>query len=151
MPGGHGRDHRGGRVALLTRRSYRCSMAKLFYVLVTLLNLTLFCGAIYFIGSRGFAPAAGWSAVEVVTVVLAALAVLMTVLGIFIAVLAVWGYARLADDARNAAILAARDATSNLVPLVVREEIDRQMGSGRYGEAAGEDTSSQAIGGNDGR
>jgi biopolymer transport protein ExbB/TolQ len=79
--------------------------------------------------------------VEVVTVVLAALAVLITVLGIFIAVLAVWGYARLSNDARNAAISAARDATSEIVPLVVREEIDRQMGSGGYGEAAAGDTS----------
>jgi hypothetical protein len=60
-------------------------MAKLFYALLTIINVTLFCGAAYFLGSRGFAPAPGWVAVEVVTVVLAALAVLMTVLGIFIA------------------------------------------------------------------
>jgi len=112
-------------------------------------TLRFFAGQSISSAAGGLPPLRGGALV--VTVVLAALAVLMTVLGIFIAVLAVWGYARLADDARNAAILAARDATSNLVPLVVREEIDRQMGSGRYGEAAGEDTSSQAIGGNDGR
>jgi hypothetical protein len=136
-------------------------MAKFFYVLLTFINLTLSCGAIYFIGSRGFVPATGWSAVEVVTVVLAALAVLITVLGIFVAGLAVWGYTQLRTDARNVAASAAQAYLNENAPKLISEDLDRRGGpglTGDYGEAAGKDKASdtsdggqQAIGDNDGR
>jgi hypothetical protein len=122
-------------------------MAKLFYVLLTLINLTLFCGAAYFISSRGFAPASGWGAVEVVTVVLAALAVLITVLGIFIAGLAVWGYTQLRTDAKNVAAKAARAYLNENAPKLISEDLDRRGGpgvAGDYGEAAGKDKGTDA-------
>lgn len=73
--------------------------------------------------SRGVAPGEGWTPVELVTTVLSALAVLITVFGIFIAVLAVWGYARLAEDARNAA--EAMTATIDKTPTEVIADFTR--------------------------
>ncbi len=125
-------------------------MVKLFYVLLTFINIAIFGGGAYFVVSRGFVPGAGWTAVELVTIVLAALAVLITVLGIFIAVLAIWGYTRLAEDARNVATREARSSVSEIAPRLVSEEISRQIGlglSGGYGEAAGKDQGTDAADG----
>jgi hypothetical protein len=119
-------------------------MAKHFYALLTFINVTFFAGCVYFVASRGFVPGAGWSGVEVVTIVLAALAVLMTVLGIFIAVLAVWGYARLSEEARKTAALEAQSFVGKNAPRLISEELDRRIGSGDYGEAAGKDKASDA-------
>jgi hypothetical protein len=61
-------------------------------ILLSVLNLALFAAGFYFVASRGFTPGPGWTPVELVTAVLAALAILITVLGIFLAILAFWGY-----------------------------------------------------------
>lgn len=126
-------------------------MKKILNALLITLNVVLFGLAFYFVASRGVAPSAGWSSVELVTVVLTALAVLLTTLGIFIAVLAVWGYTRLSDDARAVATATARDVaaatakeaaidtTGKIVPEQVAKEVQRQIGEGSaYGAAAAE-------------
>jgi hypothetical protein len=58
-------------------------MAKLFYALLTLVNIAIFGECAYFVITRGLVTGAGWTPVELVTIVLAALAVLLTVLGIY--------------------------------------------------------------------
>lgn len=58
-----------------------------------------------------------------VTIVLTALAVLMTVLGIFIAGLAVWGYSQLRIDARNAAAQMVKDYLNKTAPKLVSSSI----------------------------
>ena len=124
-------------------RRYPNGMAKLLYALLTLVNIAIFGGCAYFVITRGFVAGAGWTSVELVTIVLAALAVLITVLGIFIAVLAIWGYTRLAADARDVATRAAQEHVGKIAPQLVSEEIRRTIGQGQsegYGEAAGKDT-----------
>jgi hypothetical protein len=110
---------------------------KLLNSLLFLANLALFGLAAYFIFSRGYVPGAGWTPVELVTTVLTALAVLIGVLGIFIAALAVWGYTQLKDEARNTAAEAAREHLGVTVPKLVASEIERRIGTRtEYGEAA---------------
>jgi hypothetical protein len=65
-------------------------------ILLSVLNLALFAAGFYFVASRGFTPGPGWTPVELVTAVLAALAILITILGIFLAILAFWGYTGIA-------------------------------------------------------
>jgi hypothetical protein len=105
-------------------------MAKLLHGLFLCINIAIFGGCIYFVASRGVVAGAGWTPVELVTIVLAALAVLITVLGIFIAVLAIWGYTRLAADARDVATRAAQEHVGGIVPGLISEEIGRSIGQG---------------------
>jgi hypothetical protein len=90
-------------------------MAKHFYALLTFINVTFFAGCVYFVASRGF-----------------------------IAVLAVWGYARLSEEARKTAALEAQSFVGKNAPRLISEELDRRIGSGDYGEAAGKDKASDA-------
>lgn len=104
-------------------------------------NVVLFLGCAYFVSSRGVGTVAKgepWQPVELVTVILAALGVLITVLGAFVAVLAIWGYGRLVDEARGAATVAATIAAKaaaaeqvgKLAPTLVADEIERRIGGG---------------------
>lgn len=54
----------------------------------------------YFILRHGLdAPQANWSYSDLVTVLLAAIAIILTALGLGIAILAIWGYQKIADHA----------------------------------------------------
>lgn len=85
-----------------------------------------------------------WNRVDTLTVVLACVTVVLTVLGIIIAVLALWGYRHFreiaTDTAREVAgPIAAKIAKEVAEPIAARaaEEITRQGGgTGDYGAAA---------------
>ena len=128
-----------------------------------ILNIALFAvfGYLFF-----FSPVVKsghhWTPVELVTTVLSALAVLLTALGIFIAVLAVWGYTQIKETAKSAAVAAAvkvaretsdetaemttRKIVSRLVPLMLSEELTRFTGTtaDEYGAEAGKDENDAA-------
>lgn len=121
-------------------------MLRLLNVLLFFLNVAMLSAAVYFVGTRGYIQGGGWTAPELITVVLAALALLITVLGIFIAVLAVWGYARLSEDAKATASKVAADVAANhaghVATQVAVAEISRlygQPGEGFGAAAARED------------
>jgi uncharacterized membrane protein len=113
-----------------------------------LANITILSGAMYFIFTRGWvAGAGGWTPVELVTTVLAAVALLITVLGIFIALLAIWGYNRITKEAGRRAETAThiylsknvQQLVSDQVPRHVAAEIERIQGDSTYGSAAGQE------------
>ena len=59
----------------------------------------------YFILRHGLdAPQADWSYSDLVVVLLTAIAVILAALGLGVAALAVWGYQKIADNARDIAI-----------------------------------------------
>lgn len=101
------------------------------------LNIALFLVLAFFVGSRGYAPGGGFTSTELVTIVLTALAVLLTALGIFIAVLAVLGYTQLRKLAVSRVEAAARTEVGKLAPRLVAEQVSNYYGaSADYGEAA---------------
>jgi hypothetical protein len=105
------------------------------------LNIGLFIALAYVMLSRGYAPGGGFNSTELVTIVLAALAVLLTTLGIFIAVLAVLGYTTLRRLAIGRAEKVARETAqaevSKRVPGLVAEQMSTLVGtSADYGAAA---------------
>lgn len=125
-------------------------MSTLLLVLLSVINLVLLLACTYFIATRGVSAAAGvgWTPVELVTTVLSALSILITVLGIFLAVLAVWGYAKLADEAKSIAERVAREQAGRIMPSLVSKEVTRTLGTGsaNYGEAAAGEISDDATG-----
>lgn len=104
-------------------------------------NIGLTVALIYLFAGRGYFVVGGFTSVEVVTVVLAALAIMITALGIFIAIMAIWGYQSLHSIARQAAERAAAEiaegvATRSAADALAR--LDAVAGSDRdYGTAAG--------------
>jgi len=121
------------------------------------LNLLFLCAMSYFIVTRGLAfgqPQTPWTAVEVLTVVLAALSALLTALGIIVAIAAIWGYNSLRSLAVERAEAVAREvaqqtaevtaqATAEPVAARVAEEVVRSMA----GAPAGDDYGAAAGGG----
>lgn len=107
--------------------------------LVFCLNFALLACLIYLFGSRGYIEGAGFTAAELVTIVLAAVSVLITALGIFIALLAIWGYQSLHATAGEIGEKAAREKAEKLVPELIAEHfarIDAENDGADYGAAA---------------
>jgi len=63
-------------------------------------NVALFLMAVYFISIHGLAaPEAHWTYSDLVSVLLTAIGIILTTLGLGIALLAIWGYQKIADHA----------------------------------------------------
>lgn len=91
------------------------------------MNIAMFfCLAYLFIG-RGYYVVSGFTSVEVVTIVLAALGVLLTALGIFIAMLAVWGYQSLHSLSGEIARKTAENLVRSELPAMVSREMADQL------------------------
>jgi len=104
--------------------------------LMFVINIGLaLCLGYLFIG-RGYFVVAGFTSVEVVTIVLAALAVMLTALGIFIAVLAIWGYQSLRTSSGEIAREAAETLVKSQLPALLRRELEDQT---RTDNVLGED------------
>ncbi len=120
-------------------------MSKILNVLLSAVNLALFSIGAYFMFTRGIGKNGGWTPVELVTIMLTALGVMVAVLTLFIAILAVWGFSRLSDEARDKAekvakIVAEQETRHYLgskLPTMVEDEIERRIGSNQgYGAGA---------------
>ncbi|MEP0149977.1 hypothetical protein [Roseibium sp.] len=79
-------------------------------LLFFLMNVALFAMNAYFIGTRGYVAGGSFDSTSLVTIALTSVAVLVTALGIFIAVLAIWGYNSLKQGAIDEAVKRAVDA-----------------------------------------
>lgn len=120
-------------------------MSKFLNILLSAINLALFAGGAYFVVTRGVVQGQGWSPVELVTVMLAALGVMVAVLTLFVGVLAIWGFGRLSEEARDKAekvaqTVAEREMRNYLdksLPGMIEEEVERRVGSEQgYGTEA---------------
>ncbi|MDF1598265.1 hypothetical protein PZ895_00545 [Mesorhizobium sp. YIM 152430] len=111
------------------------------FALMFVLNgaLTLCLTYLYF--SRGFDPSGSFTSVELITIVLTALAVILTALGLFIAGLAIWGYQALHSAARDIAERVAKRTAEDVASRTAADAVtrlDESIGSERdYGAAAG--------------
>jgi hypothetical protein len=120
-------------------------MTKFLNILLSAINLVLFGAGAYYFLTRGIAQNQGWSPVELVTIMLAALGVMVTVLTLFVAVLAIWGFGRLSEEARDKAGKVARDVAERetrdyldkSLPEMIEQEVERRVGSDQgYGAGA---------------
>lgn len=89
-------------------------------------NIGLTAALIYLFVGRGYYVVGGFTSVEVVTIVLAALGVILTALGFFIAMLAIWGYQSLNTVAENTARAAAKIVVKSELPAMLRRELEDQ-------------------------
>lgn len=112
-------------------------------LLFFVLNGALFAVGGFFIYSRGYQPGVGFGQYELITLVLAALAVLLTALGLFIAILAIWGYSTLKqaamDQANQAAHITAQKTAETVAARVAEKVAGRRVQGtegGDYGAAA---------------
>lgn len=101
-------------------------------------NIGLTLALLYLFIGRGYYVVGGFTSVEVVTIVLAALGVILTALGFFIAMLAIWGYQSLNAVAENTARIAAQNLVKSELPaLLRREQEDQTQTDDVLGEAIG--------------
>lgn len=108
------------------------------------LNIAFFLVVVYVVGTRGYIPVTAMTSVEVVTIVLGALGVMLTALGIFIAVLAILGYTaiqnlaveRAEGAAQKSAAETARQEVAQRVPGLVAAQMALLGSGGDYGAAA---------------
>lgn len=118
---------------------------RVWHGLLLAVQLVLVLGLTYFFVSRGYQPGAGWTAVELVTIILAALALLITALGIFLAVLAIWGYGQIHEEARRIARAAVTEEVGKQAPRAISKELDRRgVGGPDYAAAAIEEGGSDS-------
>ena len=114
----------------------------LIFAVMFIVNIGLTLALLYLFVGRGYYVVAGFTSVEVVTIVLAALAIMITALGIFIAIMAIWGYQSLHSIARQAAERAAFERAEEVATRAAADalaRLDAATGSDRdYGTAAGE-------------
>jgi hypothetical protein len=112
-------------------------MSRGVYFLLSAINIALFLAGLYFIMTRGVAFGQGWSAVELVTVMLTALGVMVAVLTLFVAILAVWGFTRLSEEAKDKAEHVTQDYLDKALPGMIEREVERRIGAGPdYGAGA---------------
>lgn len=94
----------------MAARSALRSIAEWGNRLTLLLNLVLFGLAIWFISTRGLQEAPkGFSYQDLVTILLTAIAVILAAVTIFVALVALWGYTALRENAKAAAEKVARE------------------------------------------
>ena len=94
----------------MSSRSALRSIAEWGNRLALLLNIVLFGFACWFISTRGLQVAPqGFSYQELVTILLTAIAVILAAVTIFVALVALWGYTALKENAKAAAEEVARE------------------------------------------
>lgn len=103
----------------------RSPLANLLFFLV---NLALMALAIYFVSSRGINND-GWSSSELLTVMLAALGVMIAVLTLFLGGLAIWGYTQLESEARRIADQTAKRVAEETAKKRVDETLPEMVAS----------------------
>jgi len=86
------------------------------------INIGLTACLLYLFLGRGYFVVGGFTSVELVTIVLAALSVLLTALGIFIALLAIWGYQSLRYVSEETARTTAENVVNSELPALVKRE-----------------------------
>lgn len=119
------------------------SWIKAFNLLFFVLNAALLAVGGFFVFSRGYVAGAGFSQYEVITLVLACVAVLLTALGLFVAIIAIWGYGTLKqaamDQAQSAAHVTAGRVAEAVAARTAEEFVSRRFNAsegGDYGAAA---------------
>lgn len=126
-------------------------------LLFLVINIGLSIGIFFFYTKTGYYSGSTFSSVEVVTIVLSSVAILVTGLGIFIAIMAIWGYRSLheiaertaervaLDIADKVANRAAADAVARLDTKFVKDISEDNGYSDRdYGAAAGKENGNDA-------
>lgn len=91
------------------------------------MNIGLTLVLLYLFVGRGYRTDGSFTGVEVITVVLAALAVMLTALGFFIAMLAIWGYQSLNAVAENTARRTTKKLVKSALPALMRRELSDQV------------------------
>lgn len=123
-------------------------MIRYFNFFLFVLNALLLSGTAYFIHTRGVASSGGWTAPELLTIMLTALGVMISVLTLVIGVLAIWGYGGLTSAAKAKAEKETRNYLDKNLARMVEEEVERRKGieadggsenASPYGEAAAQE------------
>ncbi|MBX3598153.1 MAG: hypothetical protein KF874_11355 [Rhizobiaceae bacterium] len=110
------------------------STRRLLFALMVTFNLALTASLGYLFIARGFVIGAIFTSVELVTIVLAALALILTALGLFIAILAIWGYQSLQSGARETAERIARETADKVASRTAADAVSRLSdGATSYG------------------
>lgn len=120
---------------------------KLWTALLFVLAGALFAANAAFFVFHGVAPGNPFDPVDLIVIVLTAVAVIVTTLGIFIAILAIWGYNTIKIAAIEQAVAAAKTEAEAVAARTARDILapaSRKVESGGdYGAAAkGEEDSS---------
>jgi len=85
------------------------------------LNVVLFVLAGWFITTRGLQPAPnGFTYQDLVTVLLTAIAVILAAVTVFVALVALWGYNALKENAKSAAEAAARETAEETARVTAK-------------------------------
>ncbi len=102
----------------MSSRSALRSVAEWGNRLTLLLNVVLFGLAFWFISTRGLQAAPqGFSYQDLVTILLTAIAVILAAVTIFVALVALWGYTALKENAKAAAEKVARETAEETAKL----------------------------------
>jgi hypothetical protein len=137
-------------IVRLQQRHWQCRMVrqwqlvrervlKVVNLLLLITNIAVLAMGGWFIISRGYQAGNGWTPVELVTIILTALAVIVAVMGVFFAIMAIWGYSQIREDARLLSRKVAIDEVGKVVPRAIASELDRRVGADGYAEAASKD------------
>lgn len=110
-------------------------MIKFFNIFLLLFNLLLLCLVAYFIHTRGVVLDGGWTAPELLTIMLTALGVMIAVLTLVIGVLAIWGYGGLSSAAKARAKSETRGYLDTNLARMVEAEVERRMGASVEGNS----------------
>lgn len=92
------------------------------------LNVLVLALGLWFLGTRGLErPPAGWHYQDLVTILLAAIGVLLAGVTAFVAILALWGYSAVKSEARAAASAVAEEHARNTASEVARAVTLREL------------------------
>jgi hypothetical protein len=93
-------------------------------------NLAIFVMAVLFIGKYGLSPGPGttWHYSDLVVIVLTAVGVLITALGVGIAIMALWGYQKITDHAVDQSLKFTSDrVTKRLEEYLSTQEVQERI------------------------
>lgn len=110
------------------------------FALMFVVNIGLTVGLLYLYNATGYYGGAAVSGVEIITIVLTAVAILVTTLGIFIAIMAIWGYHSLHNIAKETAERVAKERAETIATRAATDIVTRlDAGAYEFGEALDRD------------
>lgn len=112
-------------------------------------NVLAAWGLLAYIVSRGFELGTKFTAVELLSLILGALAVMIAVLTVFLAVLALWGYNSLREAAKEIATTVAKDIATTVAKRTAEEvagRTTRTLQDQEFGQGSGDEYARAAIG-----
>ena len=99
-------------------------------VAIGLSNFGIFCALLYLFVARGGHFEAPWSGPDLVVIVLTAATLVLTCVALFVAVLAIWGYATIKSKAEEVASQTAREVAVSETRNAVRAQLAAAIGAG---------------------